>query len=61
MSKTFTAIYDNGKLISSEIPVDIIKSKVIITFLDDDDEFNNLSETTFDEWDNELDKVYDEL
>ena len=34
----------------------IVKQKTIII-----DEFNNLSYLTFNEWENELDKVYDEL
>lgn len=63
---TVNAIYKDGNVILLEKPKDIKFSKAIVTLLDDNIDFDTyqemkLSESTFDEWDNKEDEIYDTL
>ena len=63
---TFKAIYDKGNIILLEKPKGIKYSKAIVTLIDEVNDFDTyeamkLSESTFEEWDNKEDSVYDTL
>lgn len=58
--------YDNGVIKLDELPRGVVQAKAIITLIPSTDE-DSISEimttsiASFNEWDNEADKVYDTL
>jgi hypothetical protein len=58
--------YDNGVIKLDELPLGVVHAKAIITLIPstDEDSISDIMSTSiasFNEWDNEADKVYDTL
>ena len=63
---TIPGVFENGIIKMSEVPQGIEFSKVLITLMPQEEtaeiwEAMKLSGTTFEEWDNEVDSIYDDL
>jgi hypothetical protein len=66
MLLTVPGILENGVVRLSELPVDIPYSKVLVTIIPEESadetwEALKLSRSSFDEWDNDTDAIYDQL
>ncbi|OHD14842.1 MAG: hypothetical protein A2Z96_07955 [Spirochaetes bacterium GWB1_48_6] len=66
MLVSYFGTYDDGVIKLSEKPEGISHARVIITLIPDEEGNENqatmkLAEAVFDEWDNDVDSVYDTL